>query len=161
MRSLRFVHLLKNMPCFSSVVYWGISQPCFAAKSFNMFCIYEPRLSDFLNEQQKSSICMPLVLFSTNTVPVTVCGTDCDILRFAHTFLSASVSSSALMPQRSEWRSSGRTADSCSSVSRMLRRPNSLLCLVLLVQVLPARCRPTSADEGTLPFLLLFLDAVA
>lgn len=107
----------------------------------------------FLDEQQKSFICVPLVLFSTNTLPVTVCGTDCDILRFAHTFPSASVSSSALMPQRSEWRSSGRTADSCSSVSRMLRRPSSLLCLLLLAQVLPARCRPTSADEGTLPFL--------
>lgn len=149
------------MPCFSSAVYWGILQPCFAAKSFNMFCLYEPRLSDFLNEQQKSLICVSPVLFSTNMVPVTVCGTDCDILRFPHTFLSASVSSSALMPQRSEWRSSGRTADSCSSVSRMLRRPSSLLCLLLLVQVLPARCRPTSADEGMMPFLLLFLNAVA
>lgn len=159
MRSLKLPFTFsKTCPAF---LLWFIGEFCnlvLLQSPSTCFAFMNP---DFLNEQKKSLICMPLVLFSTNTVQVTVCGTDCDILRFAHTFLFASVSSSALMPQRSEWRSSGRTASSCSSVSRMLRRPSSLLCLVLLVQVLPARCRPTSADEGTMPFLLLFLDAVA
>uniref|UniRef100_A0AAQ5Y711 Fibroblast growth factor receptor n=1 Tax=Amphiprion ocellaris TaxID=80972 RepID=A0AAQ5Y711_AMPOC len=51
------------------------------------------------------------------------------------------------MPQRSEWSSSRRKANSCSSLSRMLMRPSKLLFLVLFAQVLRTQCRPASTDE--------------
>ncbi|XP_035514056.1 LOW QUALITY PROTEIN: fibroblast growth factor receptor 1-A [Morone saxatilis] len=51
------------------------------------------------------------------------------------------------MPQRSEWSSSRRKANSGSSFSRMLMRPSILLFLALFAQVLRTQCRPASADE--------------
>lgn len=63
-------------------------------------------------------------------------------------FVPVCVSSSALMPRRSEWSSSCRQAAGCSSRSRMLMRPGLPLILALLFQVLRTQCRP--ADEGML-----------
>ncbi|XP_068560410.1 fibroblast growth factor receptor 1-A isoform X1 [Cebidichthys violaceus] len=51
------------------------------------------------------------------------------------------------MPQRPEWSSSRRKANSCSSLSRMLMRPSVLLCLVLFSQVLRIQGRPANTDE--------------
>ncbi|XP_031704895.1 fibroblast growth factor receptor 1-A isoform X5 [Anarrhichthys ocellatus] len=51
------------------------------------------------------------------------------------------------MPQRPEWSSSRRKANSCSSLSRMLMRPSLLLCLVLFSQVLRIQGRPANTDE--------------
>ncbi|XP_029916305.1 fibroblast growth factor receptor 1-A isoform X2 [Myripristis murdjan] len=51
------------------------------------------------------------------------------------------------MPQRSEWSSSRRKANSCSSLSRMLVRPSVLLFLALLAQILPTQSGPASTDE--------------
>ncbi|XP_034025747.1 fibroblast growth factor receptor 1-A-like isoform X5 [Thalassophryne amazonica] len=51
------------------------------------------------------------------------------------------------MPQNSEWISSHRKTNSCSSLSRMLMRPSILLCLALFAQVLNIHCRPANTDE--------------
>ncbi|XP_040051535.1 fibroblast growth factor receptor 1-A isoform X3 [Gasterosteus aculeatus] len=53
------------------------------------------------------------------------------------------------MPRRPEWSCSRRKGSSCSSLSRMLMRPNILLCLVLFSQVLRTQSRPANNDEAS------------
>ncbi|KAI3372342.1 hypothetical protein L3Q82_022841, partial [Scortum barcoo] len=61
------------------------------------------------------------------------------------------VNAPLLMPQRSEWSSSRRKANSCSSLSRMLMRPSILLFLALFAQVLRTQCRPVNPDKVSVP----------